>query len=90
MNAEDNTWAPVADMKETRKMFQVVSCGKRMWALAGQVTNRTLNSTEFYDYVSDQWTVSTPLIENRREHASVAFRGKIYVIGEGVMRRMKS
>ena len=69
-------------MKVDRIDFPVVSCGKYMWALGGKNSSlNSLNSTEYYDNITDEWTLSTPMKEKRFYHASVAFRDNILVIG---------
>ena len=68
-------------MIEARKEFQIVSCGKFMWVIGGQCWNGILQSTEYYDEVIDKWTLSTPMLEKRKDHCAVAFREKIYVLG---------
>ena len=71
----------IAEMNEARSEFQVVSCGKYIWAIGGEGTNGVLKTTEFYNTTINNWTKSTPMIEKRCGHSAVAFRQQIYVIG---------
>ena len=52
-------------MNEARSEFQVVSCGKYLWAIGGEGTNGVLKTTEFYDVIINKWKKSTPMIEKR-------------------------
>ena len=82
LNIYEGEWKFVADMKISRFIFRVVSCGKFIWAFGGLGTDlQTLNSAEFYDEVADEWTLTSSMIEKRSEHAAVAFRDRIFVIG---------
>ena len=80
-NIQDNKWKFVAEMSEERVNFQIVSFGKFFWAIGGWNENETLNSTEYYDDVTDHWTKSTPMLEKRAKHSAVAFREQIFIIG---------
>ena len=80
-NNHDKEWEFVAEMKEAREEFQIVSCGKFIWAIGGDSLDGILRSTEYYDEVIDKWTLSTPMLEKRCDHSAVAFRDKIYVLG---------
>ena len=78
---EDN-WIFVAETNEARIALQVVSCGKHLWEFGGMGHCQTsLNTTEYYDDVTDKWTKSNSTIEKRRGHRAVAFRQEVYVIG---------
>ena len=62
--------------------FQIVSCGKFIWAVGGwNNKSKHLNATEYYDDVIDKWTSSTQMLEKREGHSAVAFRNNIYIIG---------
>jgi len=78
---KDDKWKFVAKMNIARINFQVVSCGKLIWAIGGGNFNGTLNTTEYFDDINNKWTNSTPMIERREDHSAVAFREKIYIIG---------
>ena len=85
---KEDKWMFVAEMNEARRNFQAVSCGNLIWAIGGRapfssVKGKVLNSTEFYNDVTDKWTISTPMIESRHGHSAVAFREDIYVLGGG-------
>ena len=81
LNIKEDKWIFIAEMNEARSEFQVVSCGKYLWAIGGEGTNGVLKTTEFYDVIINKWKKSTPMIEKRSGHSAVAFREDIYVIG---------
>ena len=78
---KDNKWIFVAEMNEARRSFQVVACGKHVWAIGGSGLNGVLNTAEYYYDIIDKWKKSSPMIQKRRGHSAVASRGNIYVIG---------
>ena len=78
---KDDKWTFVAEMNEARLHFQIVSSGKFIWAIGGEVSTGVLNTTEYYDDVTNKWTKSFPMIQKRSGHSAIAFREYIYVIG---------
>ena len=78
---KDDKWIFIAKMNEARLDFQVVSCGKYVWAIGGQNKRGVLNTTEYYDDIIDKWTKSTPMIQKRLRHSAVTFRENVYLIG---------
>ena len=52
-----------------------------LFEIAGRGINRVLNSTDYYDDVSDKWIRSTPMLQKKLEDSPVALRDKIYFIG---------
>ena len=69
-------------MKLERIDFPVVSRGKNMYALGGENSDLTaISSTEYYDNITDEWTLSILMKEERCNHAAVVFRNHIFVIG---------
>ena len=62
LNLSEGVWKFVAEMNVARKCFHLISLGKFIWALGGRGGDgKALSSTEFYDRVADQWTLSTSI-----------------------------
>ena len=78
---KENKWIFVAEMNEKRSDFQLVTAGKYMWAIGGVGTRVVVNTTEYYDEITDKWEKSSPMIKHRTSHSAVAFGETIYVIG---------
>ena len=78
---KDDKWIFIAKMKQGRTNFQVVSCGKYVWAIGGLNKSEILNTTEYYNNNIDKWSKSTAMINKRCHHSAVAFRENIFVIG---------
>ena len=78
---KEDKWIFIAEMNEARKYFQVVTCGKHVRVIGGEGINGALNTTEYYDHITDKWIKSSSMIERRCEHSVVAFCENIYVFG---------
>ena len=52
-NSHDKECEFVAEMKEAREEFQIVLCGKFIWAIGGYSLNEILRTTEYYGEVID-------------------------------------
>ena len=79
-NTEANKWNFEAEMNDARALFKVVSFRNVLWAIGGEGKNDILQSTKYYDDVSDKWTRSTHMIEKRIGHSAVVLRENIYNI----------
>ena len=77
----DNNWTFVANMNAERRCFPLVSCGKFLWAIGGgNNVHVALNTTEYFNNITNKWTNSSPMQQKRLSHSAVAFRETIFVI----------
>lgn len=79
------TWMTKASMPTPRSDVDLVAVGNYLYAIGGRsgpdgrVTRR--DEVERYDPATDTWTTRSRMPTRRNAHATVAYGGKIYVMG---------
>lgn len=81
LNPRNKQWVSVAPMLHARKIFSLVTCQGRMYAIGGQDSSKLLSSVECYDPVSQTWREVAPLQSARMGTAAAEINGKIWVAG---------
>lgn len=80
-----DTWTRKADIPTPRQGLSGCAINGKIYTIGGvsdeDGPNIFHSTVEVYDPVSDTWTEKTPMPTARVNHTSIAFDGKIYVIG---------
>ena len=92
-----DTWTQLADAPRARDHFHAavidgklyVAGGRRSHHAIGQVANLTESAVDVYDFAADTWTtLDEDLPTERAGSATVAYNGKLVVIGGESVRRL--
>ena len=89
---EENTWVEVASMQQARHTFGAAVVEGKIYAIGGVMSgyqrysgvhkSETLNTTEMYDPVANNWTYKAPMPTPSSGFAVTVFEDKIYCIGD--------
>uniref|UniRef100_A0A8C5E3C5 Uncharacterized protein n=1 Tax=Gouania willdenowi TaxID=441366 RepID=A0A8C5E3C5_GOUWI len=77
---QPNKWTFIASMNEERSNASCTTLDNKIYICGGQ-SNRVLNTAEYYNPDTNQWTLITPMGTHRCGLGVVAYMGHIFAVG---------
>uniref|UniRef100_A0A8C5GUF0 BACK domain-containing protein n=1 Tax=Gouania willdenowi TaxID=441366 RepID=A0A8C5GUF0_GOUWI len=75
-----NTWYDVPEMVHRHRYFDILRLNNKIY-ICGGMNNRVLNTAEYYNPDTNQWTLITPMGTPRYRLGVVAYMGHIFAVG---------